>query len=444
LHFDTLKHLFFPLNFHPGFVTSTATELKDFFPGNGDMPWLLTIYPGMIITILALFGLIFAFSKNILLWLITFVVTIVLAMGSATPVHYFFYKLFPFFRFPEKFMLLANFSLLVIAAYGFDRFLYILKRKGIRQKYLFHLIAVLLVGDLFLANRYVNPVCESAFYRFYDPMLQPILDDRERFRVYVDPKCTLPPSVANTIVNHRIGAQSLLAPHLGILQNLDHLAGHTPLELLYQYVIKTEILTKPWENKIHFLRLANVKYIISSQGLDKNSELMPYITKINSIIYKVNNHLPRAWIVGDLLPIRQNSINELINPSFNAAFSAFTKGDIVSKYNSPYFKNIDCINYDKNGDIRVELTAYEPGVLVVAESAYPRWQVFVDGVEKQCLYLNCLFLGVEIDKGMHNVVLRYRPLYFHFFLSISLVSLSLFFLTFICFRVFLKNGNRKT
>ena len=242
----------------------------------------------------------------------------------------------------------------------------------------------------------------------------------------------------------RIGAQRLLAPHLGILQHLDHVAGHTPLELLYQYVIKNEILTKPWEEKVRFLRLANVKYIISSQSLNKNSGLIPYITKINSIVYKINNALPRAWIVGDLSPIRQNSIDELVTPSFNAAFSALTKGDIVSKYNSPCFKKIDCINYEKNGDIRVELTADEPGVLVVAESAYPRWRVFVDGVEKRCLYLNCLFLGVEINKGNHNVVLRYRPLYFHFFLSISLVSLGLFFLAFIWFGVFVKNGKKNT
>ena len=181
LDLETLKHLFLPLKFNEGFVASTATELKNLFPGNGDMPWLLTIYPGLIYNRPRSFrsNLCF-FQKTFWLWLIICFVTIVLALGNATPVHYFFYKLFPFFRFPEKFMFLANFSLLVISAYGLDRLFAILRTKGIHYKYLFYLIVVLLIGDLFLANRYVNPVCDSAFYRFYDPILQPILDDREK------------------------------------------------------------------------------------------------------------------------------------------------------------------------------------------------------------------------------------------------------------------------
>ena len=423
-----LRHLFLPLNFTSDFVTGSPAELKEFFSGDGGMPWLLTIYPGLVITFLGLFGIVFSFSKKTLLWSAIFFITLILALGDNTPAHYFFYRVFPVFRFPEKFMFLANFSLLVISAYGADRLFSILKKRGIPHNYLFCLIVLLLTVDLFLAHRDINPVCESTFYQHYDPRLQPVLDDRETFRIYVDPESTLPSSINNTIINRHIGAQRLLVPHLGILQNLEHVDGRTPLKLLHHHVIREEILSKPWEEKIRFLRLANVKYIISSQALDKISGLMPYIKKINAIVYKVKGNLPRAWMVGQLLPIRQDSTDELLNPSFSSDFSALTKGNIINKYDSPYFKKIDTINREKNGNISIELTADAPGVLVVAESSYPSWRVFVDGEEKKCLYLNIFFLGVEIDEGKHRVVLQYRPRYYHLFLFISLASLGLLIL----------------
>lgn len=329
-------------------------------------------------------------------------------------------------------MFLASFSLLVIAAFGFDKLTSIFKKRRLRHGHLFSLIIILLVVDLFLAHRDINPVCDSTIYGTYHPRLQAVLDDPEKFRIYVDPESRLPASMNHTIKNILIGSQMFLVPHLGILQDLDHVGGHTPLQLLYQYLIKTEVLSKSWEEKCRFLRLSNVKYIISSEDLGKNADLKNHIIKINANVYEVKDSLPRAWIIGQLIPIKKNSINELLNPSFDPATSAFTKGNIVYKYDSPYFKKIDTINRKKNGNISIELTADAPGVLVVAESSYPKWTVFVDGVEKKILYLNFLFMGVEVDKGKHKVLFKYRPQHFGLFLLISSCSLGLFILAWPC------------
>jgi len=442
LDLSRLAHLVFPPEYHSGFMMDSPTDLKRLFSGDGELPWLLTIYPGLIITILALFGMIFSFSGRLLVWIAIFVVAIILALGDTTPAHYVFYRLFPFFRFPEKFMFLGTFSLLVISAYGLDRLFAMLRKRNIYHDYYFYLIVVLLIGDLFLAHRYVNPVCESAFYRFHDPMLQPILDDQGTFRVYVDPENELPASVGDTILNHHIVAQRLLVPHLGILQDIDYVDGHTPLKLLYQHVIRDDLLSKPWEERIRFLRLANVKYIISSKALDKNRGLMKDIKKLNAIVYKVSGHLPRAWMVGQLLPIQQDSVDDLVCPSFNPASSALTKGEVVNTYNAPWFKEIDSINYNTPNTITIRLTAGSPGILVVTESSYPKWRVFVDGVEKKCLYLNFFFLGVEMDAGKHTVVLQYRPRDYLLFLFISLASLS-FFIIIWMFYLFLNRSLKK-
>ena len=87
---------------------------------------------------------------------------------------------------------------------------------------------------------------------------------------------------------------------------------------------------------------------------------------------------------------------------------------------------IENIKYEQNNKIHVELTAEMPGVLVLSESSYPGWQVFVNGKEKECLWLNLLFQGVEIEKGKHEIDFIYRPKHFSLFSAISLVSLVLF------------------
>ncbi len=181
LNFEMLKHFVLPLRFSPTFATDPAA-LTNLFPGHGQMPWLLTIYPGFMIVPMALFGLFLGFSKRILFWLVVFCITLVLALGHNTPAYHVFFKIFPFFRFPEKFMFLAGFSLLVMAAYGFDRIFCLLRQKSVRPGFLLFFMALTVFADLYVNHKNLNPLCESAFLKSYHPGLQPVLDDPESFR----------------------------------------------------------------------------------------------------------------------------------------------------------------------------------------------------------------------------------------------------------------------
>jgi len=165
LNFETLKHLILPLRFNHDFATNPAS-LNSFFPGSGKIPWLLTIYPGLMILPLALFGLFFNYSKRILLWFCTFCITLILALGDNTPFYQFFYKIFPFFRFPEKFIVLTSFSLLVMATFGSDRLISLLNKHGRRVSLFFMLILFIVFIDLYSAHRNLNPFCKSTLYQY--------------------------------------------------------------------------------------------------------------------------------------------------------------------------------------------------------------------------------------------------------------------------------------
>lgn len=441
LEMPMLKHLVLPLNFDKNFI-SASEPFNTFFKGHTAVPWLLTVYPGIIIVPLALFGIIYNYSHKLLFWAATFFITLILAMGPGTPLHFIFYKIMPIFRFPVKFMFLSGFSLLILAAYGLDRLFILLSRTSFNLNKLFILISAILILDLYFANRYLNPVCDSNFFNYYHPSLQQIIDDPEQFRIYSDQDIKTPPNLEHTIMEHHIQWQMLINPNLGLLNNLSNVGGVPALELRYQYLI-TELLSRPWTEKIRFLRLANVKYIISTQKLEKIPEINGQILKINPILYKINNSLPRAWMVGKLEPVKKGTIDELVYDSFNPAQTALAKGDIINRYDSSFFQMIESINYEKNSHIHIEVTAEEPGILVLSESSYPGWRVYVDGKERECLWLNLLFQGVELEKGKHSIEFIYRPKYFSLFASVSSAALALFVFIWLYFLFFGKKGQQK-
>jgi len=433
-----LKHIFLPLRFPDNFVTDSSAY-TDLFHVSGQIPWLLTVYPGFLIMPLAIFGLVSDISRKILFWFFIFIMAIALALGDNTPVYRLFYNIFPFFRFPVKFMSIASLSLLILAGYGADRLFSIFRNFNFRSSIVFTFISVILIIDLFSVHKNLNPFCESSFYQKYSPYIEPIKDDPDTFRVYIEPETDMS-STKLTIFGNHIRWQSLLMPNLGVLSNLNQVDGTTGLELRYQYII-TEILEKSWIEKIRFLRLANVKYIVSLNDLSKNPEIKDQIEKVNPIVFKIKDYLPRAWVVGQLKPIKNGTMDELLEDSFDPAYSAIAKGEILSKYDYSSFAGLENISYERNNKIHIEVTTKTPGVLVLSESSYPGWRVFVDGKEKECLWLNLLFQGVEVEEASHQIDFIYHPKLFILFLSISLASLTAFFLIWLYYIRFDRKGS---
>ena len=75
---------------------------------------------------------------------------------------------------------------------------------------------------------------------------------------------------------------------------------------------------------------------------------------------------------------------------------------------------------------RVEIvTAGGSGTLVLADAAYPGWQVSVDGHRARVKTVDSLFRGVDVGAGVHRVVWTFRPLSLRVGLSISVLSLLL-------------------
>jgi len=423
MNWAMLKHLLVPLIFPADFAADPGIY-RHFFPGKDGIPWLMTIYPGMVIVPLAVVGLAGAGAGKKVFWTLVFAGSLLLSLGRHTPLYGLFYRCFPFFRFPEKFMFLAGLSLLVLAAYGYEA---ILQRHSVRHSRVGRLVVLLpalLFADLYLAHRHLNPTCDAGFYQYMDPNLDALTEDSEPFRIYVDPEIGSDAGV-NTIRKTHIYWQEMIMPNLGVLSGLHHVGGKTGLVLDYQYLI-TELLEKNWMKRIRFLRLSNVKYILSSRPLERLPGLKDQIYRIRPHLYRLTGHLPRAFLIGRVHPFGATGIDQIIDGRFDPRQSAAGPKSLADTYQRTYFKAVDQIHYRSNHQIEIEATVEKPSVLILSEAFYPGWRVCVDGREKPLLPMNLLFQGVELDAGFHRIEFAYCPPYFTGYAAVSIAACTIF------------------
>jgi hypothetical protein len=435
LTWSMLRHLFQPLIFHENFVNDPSI-FGSIFPKKEGVPWLLTVYPGFIITPLAASSFFLRISRPVLFWGVASITSIILALGKNTPAYSLFYMVFPVFRFPEKFMFTASFSILVLAAYAVDSLSEILRKRNIRTSFLISVLTLTLLMDLYLSNRGLNPICDADFYRMHSTSLKPILDDQDFFRIYVDAD---PHGKTATIAEAHVQWQQFVSPNLGLLFGLSHVGGQSGMELKYQYFI-TEWLALPWREKIRFLKLANVKYIVSSRPIDRIPALTGEVERLNDLVYRIRNPMPRAWLVGKLQPVRAGTIDELVDGSIDFSTTALTKGEIIERHDRTSFGKPARLEYHP-GEIRIQVATAETAILVLSEAAYPGWRVWMDGKEVDPLWLNLLFQGVELPAGSHEIVFAFRPK--NLLASLAVSASTLFTLLLMCL-LWGRTGNRRS
>jgi hypothetical protein len=147
------------------------------------------------------------------------------------------------------------------------------------------------------------------------------------------------------------------------------------------------------------------------------------VERVNPLVLKIKEPLPRAWMVGQVLPLKRGSVEELLEPSFDPSIQAIGVGNIPKFSQAAFFKEVGSLRYETDGRIRIKVASDRPGILVLSESSYPGWRVFVNGEKKECLWLNLLFQGVELSSGQNEIIFEFRPEHFPAFVSVSLVSL---------------------
>ena len=404
-------------------------------------------YIGILPLLLALFGIYSGLKqKNIYIksTALVLVICLILLLGSTT----FFYNLirdwvpgFVYTRVSGRFLLFIDFFLSILAGFGIKNLI----SKVDKKKWLIILVVIILtMVDLFHFGFNFNTVIQMDY--FAEPQTVKFLKkDPDLFRIrsldfgsawyeawkksngwrgdlsaYMLQREILPPDY-NLLF--RIFSPSFiygLAGHYGVKKpsELDEVIAHS----LNDKQVSSRSAS--------LLGMENVKYLLSSKKIDLNEDfkqVRQYPSGENSFIYIYENlkNLPRAFFVSQAIykPSEQilNSIYfGVFDPSKEVILEQNLEAQAKNSTGSAQIKS-----YQDNF-IEAEVTSSKGGFLVLSDTYYPGWKVFIDNIENQIFQANYAYRAVKVEKGTHQVVFKYQPNSVKWGISVSLVSFGLF------------------
>lgn len=248
-----------------------------------------------------------------------------------------------------------------------------------------------------------------------------------------------------------------LVENMGLRYGLSSVSGHTPLPLR-RYLELTKgcpDIDDPARRdgylnfviNYNLIRLFNVKYVITnadSASFKGASWKEVYNDDINKV-YLNKDYLPRAFFVTEAIVIKDKSAiletlkSESFDPQRTVVLEEFVNSSIRGEdFTLHSTSKVKIVRYLPN-EVVVGVKTSDNGFLVLLDTYYPGWEVYVDGIKDKIYRANYLFRAVYLSKGNHTVEFSYNPFTFKIGLFISLATL---FLSLVSL-VMINHNNRK-
>jgi len=288
----------------------------------------------------------------------------------------------------------------------------LLSRAPQRQRFLPVTLAFLLVGDLFLAHRWLNPTTERSLYTFKPPWVSELKENRGPVpsRVFI----AAPPKLEDQFLGRNEDPRRFyqeqrewLQPFFALRFGIPDLHAKSSFYLALQKDLN-ELLDQA--DSRAFLRLLAIFGVEKIAVPSKGVRLIP-------------NALPRAYLA--FAERRAESHDQarqiLLNQDWDPWKEVVLEGETASP---PLVAGapIQAVTIKTYANEHVELLvrAGQPAWLVLLDSFYPGWQARVDQEPVPIRQANGFFRAVRLNPGSHQITFRYQPSYFFLALGITL------------------------
>lgn len=419
--------------------------------------WENAVYLGLLPLGLAIVAPFVSRRRSEVAWFLGFAgVSLLLALGSATPLYRLVYETVPWirsFRFPARFALYAELALAVSAAYGLDGILDRIAGRA-RPRFAIAAVAIAAVGlDLYrFGHQYLGYAPETFLdrpqtarflvehpSRSGDVRVAPLFPEQSWWTAYVrdlgygslarsgsceNARRQREEMQPNSNLFYGIASTSTRAFKEGGLV----LSRHSALEAAMEQAVRQQgdsalpVLAK-------ILALEGATHVLTSVDLSAGPFVRRFTPSTTGAlppaVYEVPNTLPRFYVAGrasrvewSALPA-EDAVLRLVEtvspPSFDLHAEVLLEDEPTPGVPAPRdrVREASIRRISKtNEHEEVEVTLPEPGWLVRLESFYPGWIARVDGEIVPIRRANALFQAIRLPAGSHRASFVYRSTWF--------------------------------
>jgi O-antigen/teichoic acid export membrane protein len=283
---------------------------------------------------------------------------------------------------------------------------------------------LVIVGELFVIGTGFNPRADASILSFEPPVVAFLRQDQELWR----------------FTTFDAGGEKTLNANTGMFYDLSDIRGYDSI-IAKQYVDYMQLIEPQGEllyNRIApltqltsldspLLNLLNVKYVVTTQALDRSNYTLVYDGEVR--VYRNDDYLPRAFVVygAQVIPdeaARRDALRQL-NPRETVILEEEPPAGWAQGEGTEWAP-ASITGYGFN-EVTVEVNLPHAGYLVLADNWFPGWRAYDTqpggGEQEISLYrANGTFRAVALSPGQHTVRFKYTPLSFKLGLFISFMA----------------------
>ena len=437
--------------FHP---EALGSPLDGSYPGFE--LWEDVAYFGIVPLLLAIVGAVLGRQRPVVRFLaLSFLISLLLAMK--TPLLRVTFSLIPgfrLFRHPSRLLFVTAFFGIALAGIGLDEIL-----KRLRPQPRGELMSLTLVG-LLIGFVCVEGLLSVQRYLTTVPQEQVLpVTDYEKFFAADRTPFRVASAVRNTI-NYGSAARK----GLQLITGYDaYCFRHYRLyfELLQRGKIAHEAVPAVWLDLVgvsrwDLLAALNVKYLVmqdprgfshpefrlAAHWKDQPTFVFYEGMKRRDIyVYRNEHSLPRAFWVENVVGAEDERHMIALMKEHNLRRTAIVQGlGQTPRRSSASAADHVGVKEARPGHLALHVECQAPRFLVISEVWHPGWRAFMDGQKLQLHRTDLALMGLWVPSGRHELVLRFRPLYWSLGLGISAASGALFLL--LLLRLFQRRGGQ--
>ena len=297
----------------------------------------------------------------------------------------------------------------------------------------------LMIGDLYSSNYEINLQFDAKMFKEPTENIELLMKDKSVFRFMQSPadlNNAYKPT-EDVYVNLLKGGKEMLYANRMMEYGLYDAFGYESIDRKRMsnifYMLTTEVNAP---DDTSFINLLNIKYVVSPKIFEAKGYTIIRKSEIANI-YENKNVLPRAFLSEKAIVLKTpKEIHEKLldkswdprkevileeEPVFHSRCGTTLTGSTPGVEQGADHETVDIVKYAPN-EVIIKATVNSPKFLVLSDSYYPGWKVYVNGKRDKIYVADYVIRSVYLGAGEHTVRFVFDPFSFKLGLWISIIT----------------------